>query len=404
MNNLVLIRSILTSGILTLVFVISTIAAPTVRAAVSNGASSNLTPAMNQFKADLGGANNGVGNSYATGRREITWDDLPENLCQQASPSLRKYYNSNSPRGFVLSNDQYYRCSKSPNFGGPGVEVARFGDINANYTTYFQTYSNSRIFAPSTSPQFDIRFFIPGTDIPATVNGFGIVLTDVDTQGNSVVILYDSKDDEVGRQLVPTQNNGSTFVGLSFSDGTRIPRVHVVTGNAVLGINTVEGFGIDDDVVAIDDIIYGEPRAAEYHAGDYDGDGSADMTVFRPSNGTFYRMNSGSGSAVIENWGLNGDIPVEGDFDGDRLSDIAVFRPSNGVWYIKRSGGGITITQFGLAGDKPLPGDYDKDGKTDIAVWRPSDGNYYVFRSSSGTVSVTKWGLNGDIPIGSLNP
>lgn len=403
MNNQVLIRSIFLSIMFVLAFALSTNAAPTVRLAVSNGdILGNLTPAMNQFRADLGGANNGVGNSYSTGRREINWDGLPENMCQSQSTDLRKYYNSTSPRGFVLGSDQFYRCSRTPNFGGPGSEVARFGDINSNYPFYFQAYSSHRIFAPAVDPRFDIQFYIPGTNIPATVSGFGIIMTDVDTIEGGLIIFYDVKGEEINRQIVPAQNNGASFLGATFNDGTRIARVRVFAGNTQIGSD--EGAGSSNDVVAIDDIIYGEPRAAEYHAGDYDGDGSADMTVFRPSNGTFYRMNSGSGSAVIENWGLNGDIPVEGDFDGDRLSDIAVFRPSNGVWYIKRSGGGITIMQFGLAGDKPLPGDYDKDGKTDIAVWRPSDGNYYVFRSSTGTVSVTKWGLNGDIPIGSLNP
>src|SRR6185436_17051378 len=152
-------------------------------------------------------------------------------------------------------------------------------------------------------------------------------------------------------------NNGLSFVGISFNNGERISRVDIVGGNALPVSPNTDGQGIDD-TVAMDDFIYGEPHAADFHTGDFDGDGVTDASVFRPANGTWFNHNSGSNTVSIVQWGQNGDIPVDGDFDGDGMADQAVFRPSDGTWWINRSTAGIFIAAFGATGDKPVAGDY----------------------------------------------
>ena len=114
---------------------------------------------------------------------------------------------------------------------------------------------------------------------------------------------------------------------------------------------------------------------------DFDGDGKAELVVFRPSNGTWYINNLTFSVTSSVPFGQSGDKLVPADYDGDGTDDLAVFR--NGVWYIQRSTAGFAALSFGAGDDKPVPADYDGDGKADVAVFRPSNGAWYLQRSTA---------------------
>jgi hypothetical protein len=130
---------------------------------------------------------------------------------------------------------------------------------------------------------------------------------------------------------------------------------------------------------------------------DYDGDGKTDIAVYRGR--TWSWRYSSTGIAYSLDFGEPTDIPQPADFDGDGKAELAVWRPSNGVWYtFNLVNSEVNSFQFGAAEDKPVVGDYDGDCKADYAVFRPSNGTWYFQRSRNG-FSAQPFGVSGDKPV-----
>jgi hypothetical protein len=225
-------------------------AAPTVRAG-SAADPAGLTPTRDAYRADLGGGTTaGQNGSFGGVRREINWDGVPE---AQSSPNpfSADFFNTNSPRGAVFATP------------GSGFQVSsnadpkRFGNLNANYTATFQTFSPQKLFTPIGSNVTDVKFFVPGTTKPASVTGFGSVFADVDAANATSITYYDEDGKKVDTISAPVADGGLSFLGATYTDGTRISRVRIATGNTTVG---PDDGGAAADVVVMDDFLYGEPQ------------------------------------------------------------------------------------------------------------------------------------------------
>ena len=114
-------------------------------------------------------------------------------------------------------------------------------------------------------------------------------------------------------------------------------------------------------------------------AGDWDGDGRAEVGVRRPSTASFYlRAADGTQTDIVI--GDANDLPVTGDWNGDRRTDVGVYDVATATFTLRFVGvSGVPWTAtvpFGQAGDLPVPGDWDGNGFTDLGGWRPGTATF----------------------------
>jgi hypothetical protein len=265
-------------------------------------------------------------------------------------------------------------------FGLPG-DVTVPGDYDGDGVL------DRAVYRPSTGEWFALQSTSNGTTVVSRqwgLSGDVPVPGDYDGDTRTDFAVYRPA---TGEWLVlQSSTNATTFLTIHWGAPGDTPTVHAPGAEAI--------------------VISRRTVANSRRTTDLDGDGRGDLTVFRPSTGTWFNLRSGVSytTAATFQWGLNGDLTVPSDYDGDGVTDLAVWRPADGTWFVRFSGTGFTSSaefQWGLNGDVPVPGDYDADGKADLAVWRPATGTWHIRLSAfayAHSISF-QWGLSGDVPV-----
>src|SRR5205085_9876519 len=219
--------------------------------------------------AALGNPNNGNAGPLNTGHREINWDGAG-GVDTTTTVPVTPFNVFLNTRGSQFTTPGI-GLTQAPASGGPQGGLAVLFN-NPSYGSIFRTFSPSRLFAPVGSNITEGQFFLPGSNgnVPAKVTGFGAIFTDVDEpsgsgpgskhgnrQGSTLIQYFNSEDRLLFSSFVPASpgDGNLSFFGIVFDDA-RIARVRITTGNVALGPDDSR----KQDVVAMDDFIYGEPQ------------------------------------------------------------------------------------------------------------------------------------------------
>jgi len=234
----------------------------------------------------------GPAGPLASGHREVVWDGVPQALRNRPdfSPLFFDRQNSGSSgvRGGIIFQDV--------NGSGQEVNDALAGKVapadqplpaegeeplGGDFSNINGRFAGGSLLSFTQSAQFvtlgtvitDITFNIAGTRNKAVVNGLGIVFSSVDREGASSVEYFDERGRSVAKIKAPVQSKGPfplpgplaadkfpySFVGF-VDPNVRIARVRVTAGEIPLDRAADDLPRGNRDVVAFDDVYYGEPR------------------------------------------------------------------------------------------------------------------------------------------------
>jgi hypothetical protein len=194
------------------------------------------------------------------------------------------------------------------------------------------------------------------------------------------------------------------------SGTTKIGVYRAATGTWYLDTN---GNGQWDGCGADACIAWGGDVSDHPVVGDWNASGPAKVGVYRKSTGTWYLDQNGTGTwdgCITDKcilWGGDAtDTPMVGDWDGNKTTKVGVYRQSTGYWYLDKNGNGTwdncgTDSCIGWGGDPsdiPVVGDWNGSGTTKIGVYRQATGWWYLDTNGNGqwdgcgTDACVNWG------------
>lgn len=132
-------------------------------------------------------------------------------------------------------------------------------------------------------------------------------------------------------------------------------------------------------------------------AGDWNGDGVAQIGLFRRARHAKFRLAWGPEVRKVL-YGDSVDTPLVGDWDGNGVSDLGVRRGGSSTFTLRGPEETSTTLDYGDASDRGVAGDWNRDGVTDIGVWRASEAAFYL-RYPSGRSRRVPLGSSSSQPV-----
>jgi hypothetical protein len=217
-------------------------------------ASGDISAKMDQFRQLLGSQLNTTPDAVG-GRREIDWDGVPDDLLGKTLPG--DFFNPVGPnaplgrqRGLAYASNGEFMVTNN-----------NFATINQEAATQFSAFSGTKTFSNISSSLWDVLPQKPGTNVAATVKGFGIVFSDVDVASSTFLEFFDN-DQSLGKFFAPTHDNSTSFsfVGVYFKN-KKVTRIQVGHDGVLSGGGKDITNGGTKDLVIMDNFLYDEPVA-----------------------------------------------------------------------------------------------------------------------------------------------
>ena len=215
-------------------------------------ASGDIATKVAEFRTLIGDpSNGGTPGQQPAGRREVAWDGATARPFNNSNDFPKDFFNTVATVGLIYSGDAFRNDS------------LQFAEINPTYANEFTAFSPKVMFSPIGSNVFDVSFRVAGAATVAAVSGFGVVLADVDLANTTSIELFDKDRRSLGRYSAPVRSDatGHSFIGVKY-DAPVVVDVRITLGNTAIGagVNDLTSGG-SKDVVVIDNVIYGEPKA-----------------------------------------------------------------------------------------------------------------------------------------------
>jgi hypothetical protein len=257
-----------------------------------------------------------------------------------------------------------------------------------------------------------------GVTVPKLSTGLGpyynCIKSMIDYGDGNIDYYYYAPD--VGPIQVEYDDDGG-ISGFEISSPPKASQIGVFRPSDGMWFLDRSGNGLWNDCVTDECINFGIQGDLPV-TGDWNGDGTTKIGIFRPSIGWWFLDYNGNGqwdgcsTDRCYNFGISEDTPVTGDWDGNGKTEIGVFRKSIGMWFLDYNGDGAwsecstdRCYNFGISEDTPVTGDWNGYGKTKIGVFRPSIGRWFLDVNGDGTWSgcvadgCYDFGLPEDLPV-----